>query len=191
MFPLRLGFSWPVTSSFLWSMTLFQSPSEAFRNVTSEEILKMIEENMEVLPAWVDGSLGCGVGTHFNVVRHEGGLECQSQGGHLSPAFGHEWAGVCSVLGLLGLLPQACGWHSENIGLRVQDRMAGQRVGEALWRAGWELELTCVPPQCYARSKKAGLGVGTYCWSDSLSVVICWVSFSKKLNIYIIFLLFF
>lgn len=93
-----------------------QSPSEAFRNVTSEEILKMIEENRYPhLGRWsVWGVMSGHSSSQSLSVKVYSSLNMN----------GSVFSWMC---GLHGLLTQDCGWHSrERVGLSAWNLWLGR-----------------------------------------------------------------
>lgn len=93
-----------------------QSPSEAFRNVTSEEILKMIEENRYPhLGRWsVWGVMSGHSSSQSLSVKVYSWLNMN----------GSVFSWMC---GLHGLLTQDCGWHSrERVGLSAWNLWLGR-----------------------------------------------------------------
>ena len=106
-----------------------QSPSEAFRNVTSEEILKMIEENR--YPAWADGESGLWCwDTHF--VESDMKEPWVSVRTYVFQDLDMHELVFPPVFRLLGLLPRGCGRHSRgSVGLPVQGSCGWAEGGEA------------------------------------------------------------
>ena len=146
MFPLCLGFSWPVTSSFpcgVWrSSEPIWSIQECHLRRNTEDDWREQVSHLGGWRVWV-----VVLGHTLTVVRHEGDLGCQSVRTSVSSAFGHEWASVCCSV-----------WAPRPIAPRLWVAFKGQHwplsagivwLGRGWWGLvgwGWELELTCIPP---------------------------------------------
>ena len=146
-----------------------QSPSEAFRNVTSEEILKMIEENR--YPAWADGESGLWCwDTHF--VESDMKEPWVSVRTYVFQDLDMHELVFPPVFRLRGLLPRGCGRHSRGaLASQCRGRVAGQRVVRPR-RLGLSTGAYLYSPHSATPGPGAGLGSGA-CRSDSVSVVMC------------------